>query len=100
MTTLLVVLGFIAVLLGLVFLGIRAIASAARQTEIVFRPCYRCGEVSTRDFMGLNYCAMCHVVVVRMLPVVRHDPPYGFPGAPGYTEFPRQSIDTEAKKEG
>lgn len=98
MMTLFGVLGLIVALLGLVFLCIRALQHSA--DEPLQKPCYRCGEISTRDFMGLNYCAMCHVVVVRMLPVVRHDPPYGFPGASGYLEFSDVPRQTEGKKEG
>ena len=61
-------------------------------------PCYRCAAVATTDYMGLRYCLMCRVVVVQMLPGVRHDPPYGFPGSSGYLEFPVEGGVTEAPK--
>lgn len=64
------------------------------------KPCYRCAAIATAPFMGLDYCIMCRMVVVQMLPVVRHDPPYGFPGAPGYLEFPEEMPKVEGKKEG
>lgn len=51
------------------------------------KPCYRCGVTATAEYMSIPYCMMCRIVVIRMLPAVRHDPPYGFPGSPGYTDF-------------
>lgn len=58
------------------------------------KPCYRCGIEATTEYMSTAYCIMCRMVVIRMLPAVRHDPPYGFPGSPGYSDFsevPRQN---------
>jgi hypothetical protein len=52
------------------------------------RPCYRCADLATTEYMSLPYCMMCRVVIVQVLPMVRHDPPYGFPGSTGYLEFP------------
>ncbi len=64
------------------------------------RPCYRCGEAEAVDeFMGLHYCLRCRMMVARMYGVVQHDPPFGFPGAPGYTEYPMQGPPIEEKKE-
>jgi hypothetical protein len=51
-------------------------------------PCYRCGGPATVEYMGLHYCGMCRQVIVAMIGTVGHDPPYGFPGAKGYLEFP------------
>lgn len=62
------------------------------------RPCYRCGVEATTDFMGLHYCSVCRIVVFRILPSVRHDPPFGFPGSSGYLEFPKLG-PIEEKKE-
>lgn len=53
-------------------------------------PCYRCGGEAQVDYMGLHYCEMCRNVIVRMIATVQHDPPYGFPGAQGYLEFPSE----------
>lgn len=58
-------------------------------------PCYRCAVEATTEYMGLHYCMMCRAVVIQMLPGVRHDPPYGFPGASGYLDF----LVEEKKKE-
>ena len=44
--------------------------------------CYRCGQDSRVDFMGLPYCGICVFIVEAMIGSVRHDPPPGFPGAP------------------
>jgi hypothetical protein len=52
------------------------------------KPCYRCGVIATKEFAGYHYCGICRDAVAAMISVVRHDPPYGFPGAQGYTEFP------------
>lgn len=54
------------------------------------RPCYRCGGMAEVEYMGLHYCRMCRTVVVAMISSVQHDPPYGFPGAGGYLEFPEK----------
>jgi hypothetical protein len=51
-------------------------------------PCYRCGILATEEYMGLHYCVICQLVVVRMIGAVRQDPPFGFPGASGYLQFP------------
>lgn len=51
-------------------------------------PCYRCGGLASAEYMGLHYCGMCRQVVMAMISAVQHDPPYGFPGAQGYLEFP------------
>lgn len=56
-------------------------------------PCYRCGEVvAETEYMGLRYCLMCRIVVIRAYPMVAHDPPYGFPGAPGYLDWPERAL--------
>lgn len=52
------------------------------------KPCYRCGIEASETFAGYDYCSICKKVVSVMQSVVRHDPPFGFPGASGYTEFP------------
>jgi hypothetical protein len=64
-----------------------------RRRSIV-RPCYRCRDVATTDYMGIHYCILCVLIVQQMMPAVRHDPPFGFPGSNGYLDFP------EKKKEG
>lgn len=71
--------------------------------------CYRCGVVLAKSFpyMGLDYCRMCREVIVIMMPAVRHDPPFGFPGQTGYLEpepaflegVPLEIVDDEKKKE-
>ena len=61
-------------------------------------PCYRCGEVlGETEYMGLHYCLMCRIVIVQTYQAVQHDPPYGFPGAPGYLDWPERL--REKKKE-
>lgn len=68
--------------------------------ESVHYPCYRCGEVeATGEFMGLHYCLMCQIVVGQMYAGVRNDPPFGFPGAPGYLKFPSKVRPEQEKKE-
>lgn len=64
------------------------------------KPCYRCGVLATTDYMGLHYCLMCRVMVVQMLQAVRHDPPFGFPGGPGYLDWPKELTEELKKKEG
>ncbi len=59
------------------------------------KPCYRCGILAVTDFMGVPYCTICRLVVARMLPVVRHDPPFGFPGATGYLDWPEKKKEEE-----
>ncbi len=101
MMNVLTVLMILAAFIGFAFLGVRALIRAGRDTRPV-RPCYRCGVLATTDYMGLHYCLMCRVVIVQMLPAVRHDPPYGFPGASGYLEFrdvPPALLE-DRKKEG
>ena len=61
-------------------------------------PCYRCGVEASTEYMGLHYCMMCRIVVVQTIGAVRHDPPFGFPGSPGYLEFPKIG-PIEEKKE-
>ncbi len=56
-------------------------------------PCYRCARGATVQFMGLDYCFMCRHVVMMVSASVRHDPPYGFPGSPGYLEFPEELVE-------
>ena len=46
--------------------------------------CYRCALPAIDQFMNLDYCTICREVVKVMYPKVSQDPPYGFPGAPGY----------------
>lgn len=53
-------------------------------------PCYRCGGEAEVEYMGLHYCEMCRNVIVAIIGTVQHDPPYGFPGAKGYLEFPKK----------
>lgn len=93
MNVLVIVLIIVGALL-VAAIGIWLLVSSARQSQIL-RPCYRCAAIATHEFMGLYYCRMCCMIVVRMLPTVRHDPPYGFPGSSGHLTFP-----AEAKKEG
>lgn len=69
---------------------------ALRRRSII-RPCYRCRDVATSEYMGLHYCLLCHIVVIQMMPGVRHDPPFGFPGSGGYIDFPEPE---KKKKEG
>lgn len=57
------------------------------------RPCFRCGVVATDEYLSIPYCMICKEVVAMTLPGVRSDPPYGFPGSPGYFDWPE-------KKEG
>lgn len=52
------------------------------------KPCYRCGVKADDTHAGYHYCVMCKKVVQVMQATVSHDPPFGFPGASGYTEFP------------
>jgi hypothetical protein len=52
------------------------------------KPCYRCGGDATVQYMGLDYCSVCRLVIVRMLPVVGMGGMFGFPGSSGYLEFP------------
>lgn len=66
-----------------------------RQAAKIHRPCFRCAAPATTDYMGLHYCRICRDVVNAMSAAVRHDPPFGFPGAEGYLEFP----EPEHKKE-
>jgi len=47
-------------------------------------PCYRCGHPAVTEYMGLHYCLICRDVVVALIGAVQHDPPFGFPGSPGY----------------
>ena len=62
-------------------------------------PCYRCGEIpGEMEFMGLHYCMMCRLVVVQVYPMVKGDAPFGFPGAPGYLDWPERLVE-EKKKE-
>lgn len=51
-------------------------------------PCYRCRTLATEEFRGLHYCRICRDVVMATSGVVAHDPPFGYPGSPGYVEFP------------
>lgn len=67
--------------------------------EQVHYPCYRCSVEATDEYMGLHYCFMCRMVIVQTIGAVRHDPPFGFPGSPGYTEFPMKGPPIEEKKE-
>lgn len=59
------------------------------------KPCYRCGGDATVEYMSLHYCAICRLVIVRMIPVVGLGGMFGFPGSTGYLEFPELE-----KKEG
>jgi hypothetical protein len=62
-------------------------------------PCYRCGEVEgDAEYMGLHYCKMCRMVVSTVYACVRHDPPFGFPGAAGYLDFPEKGAYTAKDK--
>ncbi len=91
------ILGMLCLSLGLAFLVARHLVN---RSAALPRPCYRCGIIADRSYMGLDYCTMCCVVVVQMLPAVRHDPPYGFPGASGCMEFKEPSeAKLQEKKE-
>lgn len=52
--------------------------------------CYRCALPlrgnDIHEYMGLKYCEICRDVVLAMINVVHHDPPFGFPGNRGYLE--------------
>ncbi len=90
-------IGFLLVMAGIAYLTGRALIRSSRNLP---RPCYRCAAIATTDYMGLHYCIMCRVVVVQMIQAVRHDPPYGFPGASGYIDFPEPSeAPVDGKKE-
>lgn len=56
--------------------------------EADVKVCYRCGVVLEKSFpyMALDYCDICRQVVLAMISVTRHDPPFGFPGNTGYLE--------------
>lgn len=43
--------------------------------------CYRCGREAWQNLAGYPYCEICFFVVEAMLPIVKNDPPPGFPGA-------------------
>jgi hypothetical protein len=91
----------VAILIGRAF-NRRAsqIPSIDGKLERARHPCYRCGEVEgNEEYMGLHYCFMCRMVIVQTIGAVRHDPPFGFPGSPGYTEFPAKGPPAEEKKE-
>lgn len=79
------------VLLALVavFSSILAVI-AWRSSRKEEHPCYRCGGLASVEYMGLHYCEMCRNVIVAMIAAVQHDPPYGFPGAKGYLDFPKE----------
>lgn len=62
------------------------------------KPCYRCGGNATVQYMGLDYCVICREVVMRMLSIVGMGGMFGFPGAPGYLEFPRLEKIPEKKE--
>ncbi len=92
----------VLILLGGIILTALVAFGAGRllsRQKAAIKPCYRCAVIATTSYMGIDYCLMCRVVVVQMLPGVRHDPPYGFPGAPGYLEFPEETPKIEGKKE-
>ncbi len=59
------------------------------------KPCYRCRGDAITTYMGLDYCFMCREVVVMMSSAVGNDPPYGFPGSPGYLEVPKEIVEEE-----
>lgn len=92
-----VILVIVIVIVAGMVVASKMLARARASTQEI-RPCYRCGIVATTDYMGLHYCQICRVAIVQMLPAVRHDPPYGFPGASGYLEFPEQELGKEEKK--
>lgn len=63
------------------------------------KPCFRCGGTAQAQYMAIDYCVICREVVMRMMPIVGMGGMFGFPGAPGYLEFPKlEKIET--KKEG
>lgn len=92
--------GFVGFAVWVVRSGAFARAAARAAGVVPFRayPCYRCATPAEVDYMGLKYCLMCRIMVVQMLPAVRHDPPYGFPGATGYVEFPAPAEVAESQK--
>jgi hypothetical protein len=50
--------------------------------------CYRCGGLAKRQYMGLDYCNICHSVVVNMANLIPQGGPAGFPGSsPGDPEY-------------
>ena len=52
------------------------------------KPCYRCGGTASVQYMGLDYCRVCRLVIVRMMPMIGLGGMFGFPGSTGYLEFP------------
>lgn len=56
--------------------------------------CYRCAAPAVCRHMGIDYCFMCREVVVTMMSAVSFDPPFGFPGAPGYLEAPKEVVES------
>lgn len=98
MTTAVAVLSLLGAIVLVALIAFGAGQFFSRNRKAV-KPCYRCAIIATDQFMGVDYCVLCKIVVARMLPVVRHDPPYGFPGAPGYLEFPEEMLKVEGKKE-
>ena len=80
-------------------LSVLLVIAAGRVLFQRARPCYRCGAVARTEYMGLRYCHMCRAVIMQILPAVRHDPPYGFPGSPGYLAFPEKKLALEKKEE-
>jgi hypothetical protein len=96
MNALLIVIG----VLGFFFLLVVAIWVGKNFQRITSpNPCYRCADVATTDFGGYHYCLMCRIVIIQALPAVRHDPPFGFPGAPGYLDWPKNLTEELLKKE-
>ena len=87
---------------GLVALVVALLIGRAfrRGLAPVHYPCYRCGEVEgDAEYMGLHYCQMCRIVISSTYAGVRHDPPFGFPGSPGYLDFPQKGPPLEEVEE-
>ena len=98
MSTLSIVLISFGTLVLLASIGVLIFrAIAVRNVDI--RPCYRCGDIATGEYMGLRYCIVCRIVIINVFPTVRHDPPFGFPGAAGYLDWPKELTEELKKKE-
>lgn len=78
------------IFLGVVFIFHGILLSRLRRELRKDRPCYRCAEKASGEYMGLHYCTICCDVVMMTMGAVKHDPPFGYPGSPGYLEFPKK----------
>lgn len=80
----------VALFLGAVGMLYWRLRKIEQQVVVREHPCYRCRDLATEEFRGLHYCRICRDVVMMTSGVVAHDPPFGYPGSPGYLEFPRK----------